>query len=80
MPDLWWRLWGVAMLLVGMGSLWVYTSCYRCGWQFGGNGCSNSLSQIGFKFWFYFEFLLWVFEFDHDCVYIFACLDAEKIK
>ena len=28
-------------------------------------GCSDFLSQIGFKFWFYFEFLLWVSEFDH---------------
>ena len=68
------------MLLVGMGSLWVYAGCYRCGWRFGGSGCSDSLSQIGFKFWFCFEFLLWVFEFDHGFVYVFACLDAKKMK
>ena len=38
MLDLWWRQWGVAVLLVGMGSLWVYAGCYRCGWRFGGSG------------------------------------------
>ena len=43
-------------------------------------GCSDFLSQIGFKFWFYFEFLLWVSEFDHGFVYVFACLDAKKMK
>ena len=26
------------MLLVGMGSLWVYVGCYRCGWRSGGSG------------------------------------------
>ena len=26
------------MLLVGMGLLWVYAGCYRCGWRFGGSG------------------------------------------
>ena len=26
------------MLLVGMGSLWVYVGCYKCGWRFGGSG------------------------------------------
>ena len=43
-------------------------------------GCFDSLSQIGFKFWFCFEFLLWVSEFDHGFVYVFACLDAKKMK
>ena len=38
MPDLWWWRWGVAVLLVGMGLLWVYAGCYRCGWRFGGSG------------------------------------------
>ena len=38
MLDLWWRRWGVAVLLVGMGSLWVYVGCYRCGWRSGGSG------------------------------------------
>ena len=38
MPDLWSRWWGVVVLLVGMGSLWVHAGCYRCGWRFGGSG------------------------------------------
>ena len=38
MLDLWRWQWGVAVLLVGMGSLWVYAGCYRCGWWFGGSG------------------------------------------
>ena len=38
MPDLWWQQRGVAVLLVGMGSLWVYVGCYRCEWRFSGSG------------------------------------------
>ena len=26
------------MLLVGMGSLWIYKGCDKCGWRFGGRG------------------------------------------
>ena len=38
MLDSWWQRWGVAVLLVGMGSLWIYEGCDKCGWRFGGRG------------------------------------------
>ena len=38
MLDSWWQRWGVAVLLVGMGSLWIYEGCDICRWRFGGRG------------------------------------------
>ena len=65
---------------------WVHCGFTQVAIDVGGDlvavvyGCSDSLSQIGFKFWFCFEFLLWVFEFDHGFVYVFTYLDAKKMK
>ena len=42
---------------VGLGRLLLMWVAILWQWVF---GCSDSLSQIGCKFWFCFEFLLWV--------------------